>query len=70
MKLSNLPPIYYLNLQEREERREYMEKQFKKYEIRKWRRQRIHFWGENFPQWKKLVLDSQFKTQKDFIVYC
>ena len=64
MKLSNLPPIYYLNLQEREERREYMEKQFKKYEIRKWTLQRIHFWGGKFLE--KLVLDSQFKTQKRF----
>ena len=50
MKLSNLPPIYYLNLQEREERREYMEKQFKKYEIRKWRRCNGSIFGEeNIP---------------------
>ena len=67
MKLENLPPIYYRNLQEMEERREYMEKQFKKYEIRKWRRWNGSIFGEeNFPQWKKLVLDSQFKTQKRF----
>ena len=34
-KLKGLPPIYYLNLDEQPERKEYMEEQFKYWEIEK-----------------------------------
>ena len=58
-----LPPIYYMNLQHRESRREYMESQFKKYKIRKWKRVNSSiFSAENFPEWKELLLDSHYKT--------
>jgi len=37
-KLKGLPPIYYLNLDEQPERREYMEEQFKYWEIENYTR--------------------------------
>jgi GR25 family glycosyltransferase involved in LPS biosynthesis len=37
-KLKNLPPIYYLNLDEQPERKEYMEQQFKYWEIENYTR--------------------------------
>jgi GR25 family glycosyltransferase involved in LPS biosynthesis len=37
-KLKNLPPIYYLNLDDQEDRREYMEEQFKYWEIENYER--------------------------------
>ena len=37
-KLKGLPPIYYLNLDEQPERKEYMEEQFKYWEIENYTR--------------------------------
>lgn len=37
-KLKNLPPIYYLNLDEQEDRRDYMERQFKYWEVENYER--------------------------------
>ena len=55
-KLKGLPHIYYINLEDREDRREFMESQFKKWGIEKFSRVNASEFSKNdVKTWKDLV---------------
>ena len=59
-KLENIPKVYYLNLDNRTDRRDYMEDQFKTYGINNYQRiSASKFSASNFNSWKDLVSNSE-----------
>jgi hypothetical protein len=58
-KLEGIPKVYYLNLDERPDRREYIENQFETYGIREYERiSASKFLASEFDSWKELVVNS------------
>ncbi len=56
-KLKNLPHIYYVNLDERDDRKKYMETQFDKWGIKKYTRiSASKFLVSEKETWKDLIL--------------
>ena len=59
-KLKGLPTIYYLNVDSKTERKEYMESQFDKWGISNVTRfSEGIFYPENFKEWESLVYKSE-----------
>jgi hypothetical protein len=73
-KLKGLPPIIYLNLDERPDRREYTETQYEKYKIKTFTRYSTSKYQlNNFSEWKdKLILnDVDIDPRKSLhIIHC
>lgn len=59
-KLEGLPRIYYLNYDEHEERKEYIEKQFEEYEIKNYERiSKSKYSPVEYNKWKNLIIDIE-----------
>jgi hypothetical protein len=73
-KLKGLPKIYYFNLDERPDRREYTEEQYEKYKIKNYvRHSTSKYQHRNFEEWKdKLILnDIQLSSRPNLhIIEC
>jgi hypothetical protein len=55
-KLKNIPTIYYLNLDHRPDRRDYMESQFDKWNLNNVKRfSASNYLAKDFDQWKKIL---------------
>jgi len=71
-KLKGLPTIYYLNLDERDDRKIYMENQFDRFKISKYERiSTSSYQLHNFDEWKhRLILNDvyQAKSPKHHII--
>lgn len=65
-KLKGLPKIYYLNLDERPDRREYTETQYEKYKIKNYKRHSTSKYRyENFDEWKnQLILNDVYSSPR------
>ena len=64
-KLEGLPPIYYLNLDNRLDRREYMESQFNKFDIKQYTRVSANRYDPNkFIEWQKSSLIMNTKNNR------
>lgn len=65
-KLKGLPTIYYLNLDEREDRRHYFENQCEKFKISNYKRiSASSYQLHNFSEWKhKLILNDVYQSKK------
>jgi hypothetical protein len=70
-KLKGLPTIYYLNVDSKTERKEYMESQFDKWEISNVTRfSEGIFYPENFKEWESLVYKSEIYKEQDYLKVC
>ena len=59
-KLKNIPHIYYFNLDNRTDRREYMETQFKKWGIENYTRiSGTEFLASKKDEWRHLIIDDK-----------
>lgn len=57
LKLLDIPQIFYINLDERDDRKNYMEKQFKLLDIKKYQRISANrFSPHNFHNWKNIII--------------
>jgi hypothetical protein len=64
-KLKNIPKIYYLNLDEREDRKEYMETQFDYWEISNYKRYSASdYKASDFDNWKHLIIGCKEETYR------
>lgn len=64
-KLKGLPNIYYLNLDERLDRREYTEQQYEKYQIKNFKRfSASKYQFKNFDEWKDLVILNDYSSSR------
>jgi hypothetical protein len=70
-KLDNIPKVYYLNLDERTDRRIHTEQQFKEVGITNFSRiSASKFLASNFDKWKQLVFNSEKQIYKNNIQHC
>ena len=64
-KLKGLPTIYYLNLDERPDRKQYTEEQYEKYKISNFKRfSASSYQLQNFDEWKSKVILNDISTCK------
>jgi hypothetical protein len=64
-KLKGLPTIYYLNLDERPDRKQYTEEQYEKYKISNFKRfSASSYQLQNFDEWKNKVILNDISTCK------
>ena len=56
-KLKGIPHVYYFNLDNRKDRRMYMEKQFNKFNIEYTRLSGTKYLGSRIGEWNHLILD-------------
>lgn len=63
-KLAGLPKIIYLNNKSDTDKREYIESQFKKYNIEDYERVEKLYNIEDYEEWKKLILNRDLKSSK------
>jgi hypothetical protein len=69
-KLKNLPTIYYVNLDHRFDRRDYMESQFDKWEIINYKRiSGSKYLGSKIEEWKNIFVGENKSPRKDFPSY-
>ena len=67
-KVYGIPPIYYFNLDQRKDRREYIENQFSMYGIKDFSRVNSSRYSvENFDEWKSKVVMDKLKTKIWFL---
>lgn len=59
-KIRDMPHVYYFNLDQDVDRREYMESQFNEYGIRYTRVSQSKYIKEDFDSWEHLIEDPQF----------
>ena len=64
-KLKNMPTIYYVNLDNRNDRREYMESQFDQYKINFKRISASKYLASEYEQWKHLISNKKNYTLID-----
>jgi hypothetical protein len=70
-KLENIPKVYYLNLDERPDRKEYIENQFETYGIRDYERiSASKFLASDFQSWRHLVINSDREIYESNIQHC
>jgi hypothetical protein len=66
-KLKGLPTVYYLNLDKALERREWMETQFDRWEIKNFKRfSGSNMTSENFDDWKNLLFKPELYKKKSY----
>lgn len=65
-KLKGIPKIYYFNLDERVDRKEYTENQYEKYKIKNYTRHSTSKYNyQNFDEWQnKIILNNVFKSPR------
>lgn len=67
-KLKDIPPIYYLNLDHRVERKLYIENQFRKYDIKNYTRiSASRYDPKNYSEWKSKIIADDILTQPQFL---
>ena len=67
-KLRGLPPVYYFNLENRVDRREYLEDQFSKHGITDYHRiNSSRYSVDNYDEWKRNVTMDRLRTKKWFL---
>jgi hypothetical protein len=68
IKLDNIPPIYYFNLEHRTDRREYLEKQFSDYGVTDYYRVNSSRYSvDNYEEWKSKVVIDKLRTKIWFL---
>jgi hypothetical protein len=68
IKLDNIPPIYYFNLEHRTDRREYLEKQFSDYGVTNYYRVNSSRYSvDNYEEWKPKVVIDKLRTKIWFL---
>ena len=58
-KLKGIPHVYYFNLDNRKDRRMYMEKQFKRWDIEHTRLSGTKYLGSQVNSWSHLIIDYE-----------
>ena len=70
-KLKNIPKIYYINLDERPDRKNYIESQFDELKINNWERYSASKYRvENLEDWQLLLSDKLNTKSNPNIIWC